>query len=99
MLTHVHAFVTLLNVMKFEHALLKAQVIAVKHYISLITIWCELSDGKVQFSSVQRGISLNLELNSRFSLGHFAEPQTGPTVQVWFWFEPIQTFGAWEKYF
>ena len=48
-LTHVHAFVTLLNVMKFEHALLKAQVIAVKHYISLITIWCELSDGKVQF--------------------------------------------------
>ena len=32
------------------------------------------SDGKVQFSSVQRGISLNLELNSRFGSGHFAEP-------------------------
>ena len=57
------------------------------------------SDGKVRFSSVQRGISLNLELNSRFGLGHFAEPRTGPTVQVRFWFEPVRTFGAWEKYF
>ena len=57
------------------------------------------SDGKVQFSSVQRAISLNLELNSRFGSGHFAEPQTGPTVQVQFWFEPVRTSGTWEKYF
>ena len=57
------------------------------------------SDGKVWFSSVQRGISLNLELNSRFSPGHFAEPQTGPTVQVWFRFKPIRTLGVWEIYF
>jgi len=58
-----------------------------------------LSDGKVRFSSVQRGISLNLEPNSRFGSRHFAEPWTGPTVQVQFWFEPVRTFGAWEKYF
>ena len=32
------------------------------------------SGGKVQFSSVQRTISLNLELNSRFGSGHSAEP-------------------------
>jgi len=57
------------------------------------------SDGKVRFSSVQRGISLNLEPNSRFGSRHFAEPWTGPTVQVRFWFEPVRTFGAWEKYF
>jgi hypothetical protein len=57
------------------------------------------SDGKVWFSLVQRGISLNLEPNSRFSSGHLVEPRTGPTVQVRFWFEPVRTFGAWEKYF
>jgi hypothetical protein len=32
------------------------------------------SDGKVRFSSVQRGISLNLEPNSRFGSGHLVEP-------------------------
>jgi len=32
------------------------------------------SDGKVWFSLVQRGISLNLEPNSRFGSRHFAEP-------------------------
>jgi hypothetical protein len=58
-----------------------------------------VSDGKVWFSLVQRGISLNLEPNSRFGSGHLAEPRTGPTVQVRFWFEPVRTFGAWEKYF
>ena len=58
-----------------------------KHRIQLSSL--TNSDGKVQFSSVQRAISLNLELNSRFGLGHFAEPRTGPTVQVQFWFEPV----------
>jgi len=57
-------------------------------------VWAT-SDGEVRFSSVQRGISLNLELNSRFGSGHVAEPRTGPTVQVQFWFE----WGTWEKYF
>ena len=57
------------------------------------------SDGKVWFSSVQRGNSLNLELNSRFGSGHFAEPRTGPTVQVRFRFKPVWTLGVWETYF
>ena len=42
--------------------------------IGLFLQWNASSGGKVQFSSVQRTISLNLELNSRFSSGHSAKP-------------------------
>ena len=43
-------------------------------YISNITQGCTSSGGKVRFSSAQRTISPNLELNSRFGSGHSAEP-------------------------
>ena len=67
--------------------------------LTRMTFVMAFSDGKVRFSSVQRGISLNLEPNSQFSSGHFAEPRTGPTVQVQFWFELVRTSCTWEKYF
>ena len=65
--------------------------------------WCWLSHlfsgGKVRFSSVQRAVSLNLELNQGFSSGHPAEPWTKPTVQFSSSSNLVQTSWAWNFFF
>ena len=79
----------------------ESEYVAVMH-ASKEVLWLRsliTSGGKIRFSLVQRTISPNLELNSRFGSGHSAEPWTEPTVQVQFWFKLGLNPLPWEKKF